>query len=113
MDMGYDFETIVDRERKGSLKLAMTPQVLRERGIVSFAAGEMDYPTAPALTNAVVQAAKTGLFGFTLADEPYLSRVCWWMKSARDWEIRPEWVVTAYGTIFSLATCIRAFVGVG
>lgn len=108
--MQYDFETIVQRENCGSLKLSMTPQPLRERGLVSFAAGEMDYPTAPALTEAVIEAARNGLFGFTLKDEHYLSRVCWWMANARDWEIRPEWVTTAYGTIFSVATCIRAFV---
>lgn len=109
--MQYDFETIVQRENCGSLKWSMTPQALREQGIVSFAAGEMDYATAPCLTQAVMEAAKTGLFGFTLKDAGYLARVCWWMKQARDWEIRPEWVTTAYGTIFSVATCIRAFVG--
>ncbi|MCI8401471.1 MAG: aminotransferase class I/II-fold pyridoxal phosphate-dependent enzyme [Lachnospiraceae bacterium] len=110
-DMGYDFETIAKRERMGSLKLAMTPEVLREKGLVSFAAGEMDFPTAPSLVEAVVRAAENGLFGFTLKDETYLSHVLWWMEKARNWQIRPEWVVTAYGTIFSVATCIRAFVG--
>lgn len=111
--MQYDFETIVQRENCGSLKLSMTPQPLQERGLVSFAAGEMDYPTAPALTEAVIAAARNGLFGFTLKDETYLSHVCWWMRNAREWEIRPEWVATAYGTIFSVATCIRAFVKEG
>ncbi len=108
--MQYDFETIVQRENCGSLKRSMTPRALLERGLVSFAAGEMDYATAPSLTAAVMEAAKNGLFGFTLKDEGYLAQVTWWMREARDWDIRPEWVTTAYGTIFSVATCIRAFV---
>ena len=108
--MQYDFKTIVRRENRGSLKRSMTPPALLERGLESFAAGEMDYATAPSLRAAVEEAAKNGLFGFTLKDEGYLARVSWWMKKARDWEIQPEWVTTAYGTIFSVATCIRAFV---
>lgn len=111
--MQYDFETIVKRDRCGSLKEAMTPEAVRRAGFTTFAAGEMDFPTAPALRESVMRLAQNGLFGFTLKDENYLSHVCWWMKEARDWEIRPEWVVTAYGTIFSVATAIRAFVGEG
>lgn len=109
----YDFETVVDRAGIGSLKLAMTPEILQEKGLVSFAAGEMDFPTAPSLSEAVARLARNGLYGFTLKDSLYLEHVCWWMKQARGWEVDPSWIVTAYGTIFSVAIAIRAFVKEG
>lgn len=109
----YDFETMVSRDHMGSLKLAMTPDILKEKGLVSFAAGEMDFPTAPSLSEAVAQVARNGLYGFTLKDSWYLEHVRWWMKQARQWETDPSWIVTAYGTIFSVAIAIRAFVKEG
>lgn len=111
--MNYDFSTIVNRDNIGSLKNVMTPEVLREKGLVSFAAGEMDYPTCPALNEAVRRVAENGLYGFTLKDSNYLDHVVWWMKNARGWDIARDWVVTAYGTIFTLAICIRAFLKEG
>lgn len=109
----FDFTTEVSRTGRGSLKNMMAPQVLKEQGIQTFMAGELDFPTAPALIESVIECARNGLFGFTLPEEPYLNRVTWWMKKVRSWRIRPEWIVTTYGTIMSVATCIREFVGPG
>jgi cystathionine beta-lyase len=109
----YDFQTTVNRDHMGSLKMLMTPDILKEKGLVSFAAGEMDFPTAPSLSREVKKVAENGLYGFTLKDSWYLDHVCWWMKQARGWEIDPSWVVTTYGTIFSVAIAIRTFVGEG
>ena len=55
MSIKYDFETIVDRENIGSLKTLMTPDILKENNIVSFAAGEMDFKTAPSLNNELIK----------------------------------------------------------
>ena len=109
----FDFTTEVSRRDMGSLKMMMAPQILKDQGILTFMAGEMDFATAPALTNAVIECAKNGLFSFTLPDDNYYKHVTWWMKKARSWEVEPDWIVTAYGTIMSVATCIRAFVGPG
>ena len=54
---------------------------------------------------------ENGLFGFTLCDDAYREAVCWWMKTQRHREIRPEWIVPVQGTIFSVATMIRMTVG--
>lgn len=103
----YDFETLVRRSGIGNLKDAILADVIREKGLISFAAAEMDFKTAPSLIEAVVNRAETGLLGFTLKEESYLSSVAWWMAAARNWTIDTSWVVPALGTIFSVATAIR------
>lgn len=106
----FDFETIVKRENCGSLKMLFTPEVLKQKGIVTFAAGEMDFPTAPAINEAIKKAAENGLYGFTLPDDYYLSTVQSWLEKVRDAKVEKDWIVTTLGTIYSLATAIKEFV---
>lgn len=109
----FDFVTAAGTEGLGTLKMLMTPEILKEKGISSFIAAEMDFGTAPSIRESVIRMAENGLFAFTLPDEAYLRCVTDWVKRARGIEIEPDWIVTAYGTIMSVATCIRAFVGEG
>lgn len=107
----FDFVTEVDRSiLSGSLKMAMTAKGLKEQGIQSFIAGELDVKTAPSLLRSVKELTENGLFGFTLPDDKYLECVASWTNRVRGWKIDPTWVVPAYGTIYSLATAIKAFV---
>lgn len=104
--MDYDFQTIAKRP-EGSLREMWTPEAVKKAGYVSFEAAEMDFPTAPSIIRSVKELAENGVFGFTLMGETYQRQVCWWMEHAREWSIRPEWIVPAMGTIFSVASAIR------
>lgn len=104
--MKYDFETLV-RRRPSNLKGSVTPKKVLEAGNVSFDGAEPDFPTAPAIEKAVMGLAKNGLYGFTICDDVYRERVCWWMEHSRGTKISEEWVVPTLGTIYSLATAIR------
>ena len=106
--MDYDFDTLVNRENQGNMKFMLTPDLVKKMNLISYAGAEMDFKTAPAIIDALVERARNGLLGFTLADEKYLSGVQWWMKNMRNWEIERDWIVPTYGTIHSVATAIRA-----
>ena len=108
MSIKYDFETIANK-MPGSLKDLMTPDFLKEKGVVSFAAGELDFATAPSLNKALIDLASNGLYGFTLRNDEYLNAVTWWMKEVRNANVKNEEIVTTLGTIYSLATTIKAF----
>lgn len=108
--MRYDFDTRVDRKNRGNIKeLLFTPASVREKGFVSFSGAEFEFKTARPVIDAVKEAAENGLFGFTLADERYLSHVVWWMEHVRGEEISKDWILPVQGTIFSIATAIRLF----
>ncbi|MGI6343504.1 MAG: MalY/PatB family protein [Bacillota bacterium] len=104
-----DFETEVDRTNRGNLKDYLTADKIKERGLPSFIGAEFDFRTAPVIREAVKEAAENGLFGFTICTPLYRERVRWWFKEVRDYEIEDDWIVPAYGTIFSFSTAIRAF----
>ncbi len=106
--MSNAFETRVDRRDRGNLKaLAFTPAHIREAGYVSFAGAEFEFPTAPAVIEAVQAAAGNGLFGYTVADAPYFDAVRWWLARVRQAEVPADWICPVQGTIFAVATAIR------
>ena len=89
--MQFDFESRVDRKNCGNLKeLLFTPQNIREKGYVSFSGAEFEFKTARPVIDAVKAAAENGLFGFTVADENYLSHIVWWMREVRGWRPIPS-----------------------
>ena len=104
--MEFDFETLVERSG-ANLKLMMTPPEVVKAGNISLDGAEPDFKSAPVIEEAVIRFAKNGLYGFTLPDEAYKSAVTKWMQMSRKTQIKPEWIVTTLGTIYSLATTIR------
>ena len=102
------FDTYVSRENGVFwLKSVLTPREILEKGKRGFSGAEFEFPTCPAFSRGVAEAAQNGLFGYTLPGERYRERVCWWMEQVRGFTMEPEWIVTTHGTIFSLATLIR------
>ena len=93
------------------LKSVLTPKELLDAGKRGFSGAEFEFPTCPAFSRGVAEAARNGLFGYTLAGDSYRERVRWWMKQVRGFDIDPEWIVTTHGTIFTLATLIRMLTG--
>ena len=65
----FDFETIVDRRNTGNMKAYIAPARVREKGLQTFNAAEMDFKTAPSVIEAMKACAENGLMGFTLCDE--------------------------------------------
>lgn len=109
----FDLETIVNRTNTGNLKELLTPETLKQEGLLALNAAEMDFRTAPSVIQAMTRCAQDGLQGFTLCDDTYREAVCYWMRHVRYQEIKADWIVPTMGTIFSVATCIRMCVGKG
>ncbi|SEO12894.1 cystathione beta-lyase [Amphibacillus marinus] len=107
--MKFDFDRLVNRENIGNMKYISHPKLIEQKGIISYAGAEMDFKTAPVIIDAITDRAQNGLLGFTLADRHYLDQLRWWMATQRHWAVARDWIIPTYGTIFSIATAIRAF----
>ncbi len=105
--MKFDFDTPVDRSGTGNLKPFLTPETVKNRGLLGYCGAEFDFKTAPLVCDAIRRVAERGLLGYTLQTKEYIERVQWWMEQTRGYSVSPEWVVPTQGTIFSLATTIR------
>jgi len=104
------FNTRVDRTGPIQwLKDYFTPTYVKEQNMLGYAGAEFEFPTCPAFSRGVKEAAEKGLFGFTMVGDDYRNAMKWWMKELRGYEVENEWIVPTQGTIFSLATSIRLF----
>ncbi len=109
-DTSY-FEVRALRRRGANLNETLTPEHIREAGVVNYWGAEFDFRTCPAFSEGVIRCARNGSFGFTMQDAEYNDRVCWWMERMRGWKIQPDWIIPTHGTIFALATAMRLLVG--
>ena len=75
--MNYNFDQINDRRNSGSLKWDVADNEL------PMWVADMDFQTAPEVTQAVIQRAQTGVFGYSIIpDQWYTAYQSWWKKTS-------------------------------
>ena len=106
--MDYSFDIKADRSgRVPWLKEYFTPKAVKDEDLLGYAGAEFEFATCPAYVRGVVNAARKGVFGYTMMGDAYKNAVKWWMKELRGYEVESDWIVPTQGTIFSVATSIR------
>lgn len=101
------FDDTVRRAGTGNMKGELAGAY--PEGAVSLWGAEMDYPTAPCVRRALAAFAENGIYGFTLPTTEYRASICGWMRRVRKAAVEPEWIVPTLGTVYALATAVRAF----
>ena len=85
----FDFSTPVDRRGTGSLKW----DKYRGTNIIPMWLADMDFPSPPAVVEALIQRVSHGVFGYTAAPEELVEVVCDRLYRQYQWETSPEWLV--------------------
>lgn len=91
--MKHIFDEIIDRRSTGSLKWDILENEL------PMWVADMDFRTAPEITDALVRRAGHGVFGYTqVTDEWYQAYQDWW-RERYDFAIRKEWLLFCTGVV--------------
>lgn len=80
---------------------------------ISMWVADMDFRPPAVVQQSVEAMAAHGVYGYPGAHGPYLDAIRWWMKNRHDWEIQPEWILTAHGLVNGTALCVDAFTEAG
>ncbi len=126
--MCYDFDTVIDRSNapysysmkwvnKGFAAAALGEisgmNVFADNSLRFFTA-DMDFLCAPELTEALVETARHGIFGYSVVPEEYRAAICRWFRDRFDWEIKPEEIFAGItGTHDLIAKCVKTYTGEG
>ncbi len=110
-DKSY-FDRIHDRRGTGSIKYGKAPAGAPENVIPMWVA-DMDFPTPPAVAEAMRQAAGQGIFGYTLPGEDYGRILADWYGRRMDWRIDTAWLVPIPSVLAGVSAAIRALTGPG
>ena len=107
--MRYDFDAHVERVNTDSLKFDFAAQ----RGVPADAlplwVADMDFPSPPAVLDALRARVDHGVFGYSdAAGTDYFDALSGWYARRFGWKLYSEWLVKTPGVVFGVCACIRA-----
>ncbi|MDO4272052.1 MAG: MalY/PatB family protein [Eubacteriales bacterium] len=105
--MKNPFDEKIDRRNTGSMKWDVAENEL------PMWVADMDFQTAPEITESMIERAKHGVFGYTvLADEWYQAYQTWW-KERHHFVIDREWLIFCTGVVPAISSIVRKVTTVG
>ncbi|HHX62727.1 MAG TPA: pyridoxal phosphate-dependent aminotransferase [Epulopiscium sp.] len=111
--MDHNFDEIVDRKNTNSLKYDFMVERGKPEDILPLWVADMDFRTPDAVTEALIESAEHGIFGYSDTKENYFNAIYNWYKTRFDWEVEPSWLVKTPGVVYAIAVAIKAFTNEG
>lgn len=107
------YDSIIDRRNGGSIKWAFSERFLtpeqQDANPLPMWIADMDFPSPPAVIEALVAASKEGMFGYSSFTKSYVEAVCEWQKKRFDWQVETQWLVHAPSVSAALSAAIQVF----
>ncbi len=105
----YNFDEIIDRRSTDSVKWDLSA----DRDVLPMWVADMDFKTAPEITEAIMRKMELGIYGYNLIPADFFDSIIYWWKEVHHFEIKKEWILPGPGMIPSLSAILRTFVKPG
>ena len=102
-----DFDKVVNRRGTGSLKWDV-----KENELPMWVA-DMDFPTAPCVTEAVLKKAKVGVFGYQIVPDEWYDAIINWWRARHGLTIAKDWLCFTTGVVPAITSCVNHLTNVG
>lgn len=99
--MEYNFDKITDRRNTNSLKWDVNESEL------PMWVADMDFETAPEITEAVTKRAMHGIFGYSIIPDEWSTAYTEWWKNRYGFEINKDWLIFCTGVIPAISSIVR------
>ena len=99
----FDFDKINVRRGTNCVKWDV-----EKEGVIPMWVADMDFQTAPCITEAVQKRAAQGIFGYTRVPDAYYEAVCGWFARRHGWNISKDWIIYTTGVVPALSATIKA-----
>lgn len=105
--MKYDFDRIIDRRSTGSLKWNVG------EGELPMWVADMDFETAPAVKEAILEKARQGVFGYSETDGEWADAYAQWWESRHGTVLDKDKLIFATGVVPIISSAVRKLTTVG
>ncbi|MBU0551990.1 PatB family C-S lyase [Myxococcota bacterium] len=106
--MGFDFNAPVDRRGSHSVKYDLRAAKFGVEDALPLWVADMDLPTLPALTEALIARAAHPIYGYTLAHEDIYAAIIDWQRRRHGWAVSRDWITLTPNVVQGLALCVQA-----
>ena len=103
----YDFDRIVNREHSAAAKYDERVKVFGTDQVIPLWIADMEFPTVPAVIDAVIKRAQEGIYGYASRPASYFEAVCAWQERRNGWKIDPACCAYALGVIPAIGSMIQ------
>ena len=98
-----NFDISVNRRGTNSYKWDSAP----EEGILPLWVADMDFRTAPAVTEALRKRVEHGVFGYTHVPDTFYEATINWFGQRHNWQIEREWMLYTSGVVPAISAVIK------
>ena len=102
--MKYDFDKPVSRRGTDSYKWDSA----ESEEVLPMWVADMDFRTAPAITDALHRRVEHGIFGYTRVPDSYYEAVSSWFSRRHGWAIDRDWIIYTSGVVPAISAVIKA-----
>ena len=106
--MKHNFDEIVDRKNSDCIKYDFAVERGMPEDVLPLWVADMDFRTAPCITERMKKDVELGIFCYTEHKEDYFMAVANWYQTYFDWKVEKEWLVKTPGVVFAIAMAIQA-----
>ena len=103
----FDFDKIVNRRNTYSLKWDVP-----EKELPMWVA-DMDFQTAPMITETLVKRAESGIFGYSVVPDEWYAAIREWWNKRHNFNMEREWMQFCSGTIAAVSCAVKRITNTG
>lgn len=109
--MAYDFESVADRRKSGSVKWNQMYGWKKdvEEDVIPLSVADGEYKTAPEIVEGLKKHLEEQVLGYSMPYDDYYKALKSWLSRKHDFEIKDEWVVNTPGVVLAVLAAIRAY----
>lgn len=103
------FDNDPGREGTGAVKWDAREDVFGTKDVIPLWVADMDFPTAPAITDALIARASHPTYGYTIHPESERVAEANWFKRRYGIVLDPDWILFSPGVVDSMVFSLMAF----
>lgn len=99
-----DFDSINHRRGTNCVKW----DTASDPDVIPMWVADMDFKTAPCITEAIARRVEHGIFGYTIVPQSYYDAITRWFDERHGWHIATDWILYTSGVVPAISATIKA-----
>lgn len=111
--MRYNFDEIVNRVGTESVKYDLRTKLFGNPDVIPMWVADMDFRTPDFIRDAVIERAKTDVYGYTFREDAYFEAIASWFRRRHQWDVKKEWISYTPGVVCAFNMAVMGLTNEG
>jgi cystathionine beta-lyase len=111
--VAYQFDELINRKNTRSYKWDQVGPLFGDEDILPLWVADMDFPSPPAVQEALKKRVELGAYGYAIRTDEYLDSIMSWFGRKHGWSLQREWIADSPSVVTTLSLAIEQFTAPG